>query len=114
MPLRLGRVVQPAQRDEAGEEFGFLPRLAGLRLAVIGGDAIGRRGIAEAQQLARQHLALRPDGALRLGRKALLQGLAGGPECRRFLIAVAAAQRAGAVMHQADVARQRRRLDLAV
>ena len=80
VPLGARPHPQPAQRDEAGEELGLLPRLARLADAVPGGDGVGRARIAEAQQLAGEHLPLAPEGARRLrrqvGRRAAAQAAA--------------------------------------
>ena len=46
MPLGEGRIPEPAQRDEAREEFRLAPRLARFADAVPGGDGVGRARIA--------------------------------------------------------------------
>ena len=60
MLCRRGGIVQPAQRDEAGEELG-VQHLVRRDLAVVGAQRIGALGVAVAQQPARQQVALGPE-----------------------------------------------------
>ena len=113
MALGARRVVEPAERDEAGEELGLLPRLPGFCLAVIGREPIGGLCIAQADQLAGQDLPLGPDGAGGGRREIGLQRLGRGPDGGGLRIAVAPAQQARAFIHHADVAQPRGAVRLA-
>ena len=99
MPLGDGRIAQPAQGDEAGEELRLAPRLARLRDAVPGGDGVGGAEIARAQQAPGEHLPLAPEGPRGVGRRAR----SGVPGRRRFGVAVAPAEPAGALEGEAGI-----------
>ena len=97
------RVAQEAERNEAGEEFGILPRLPGRGDAMPGGNVIGGARLAEAQQLAGQDLAFRPGGAGGIGGGEGDQPGAGGEGGGGLLVLVAAAQPAGAFQGQPGI-----------
>ena len=67
MLRRGGWIVQPAQRDEAGEEL-RVEHLRGRDFAVLVGQQIGALGVAILQQLARECVALGPEVGALVGR----------------------------------------------
>ena len=90
------RVVQHAQCDEAGEEFGVGARfIAGL--AMRGDDGVGGFRVAVVQQFARQQVAFRPE----CGEVAGVGGVRRA--ARRPLGTVGVAQDAGTVEGQARI-----------
>ena len=69
-------VVQPAQRDEAGQELG-IEQLLGRDLAVVRGQRVGAGSVAVAQQAAGEQVALGPERGELVGhRRVSLRRLA--------------------------------------
>ena len=107
MPRRRGRIVQPAQCDEARQELG-VQHLVRRDPAVLSGERIGTGGIAVTQQATRQQVALGPERRDVIHRRVALCGLAGAPpQGKRVRGAVRSAQPAGAIQHHAGIAPQR-------
>ena len=103
--LRQGRVIQETERDEAGQEFRFLPAFATEWLAMKRCHAIRILRVIQPHQLAGKNLPFGPYRTRDFGAQIGLKAFRDDPACRRVRIPIPAAHQARPFRRPANIKR---------